>query len=152
MDSGKKLLLKIDCTDEYSSEEYFSHGDVKVVSGQAGRYREAQAKPLSRFGYRFQIEHTDRPHMAVVRYPDDKPRFMIVNDGSSYDLSTGIQTGGAYPISGKMQEIRQHFWARWTDCSIVFMSWGYDEPAAVESIEIYELDEAFRNVIKGENE
>ena len=141
MDLKMKLLEKIDCTKEYPSEKYFSEGNVKVVSCSMGQYREAEARPLSRFGYRFQIKNIDKPHMAVVRYPDDKPRFMIVNDGTSYDLSTGIQTGQAYPISGKIQEIQQIFWARWTDCSIVFMSWGYNEPAAVESIEIYELDE-----------
>ena len=40
-----------------------------------------------------------------------------------------------------MLELRQVFWPRWKDCSITFLTWGQGEPAAVASIEIYELDE-----------
>lgn len=132
-------LTRIDCTQEHSADRYFSTGDVAVVEGPAGRYREAAGKPLSRFGYRFRIEQVGRPHLAVIRYPDDKQRFMCVMDGTCYDLSTGITTGFAYPVSGKMREIRQVFWPRWQDCTIVFMTWGHGEPAAVASIEIHEM-------------
>lgn len=120
---------------------YYSCGNVKVVDGLAGRYREAAAVPLSRFGYRFRIEHIGKPHLVVIRYPDDKRRFIIINDGTSYDLSTGITTGFAQPLSNEMKEIRQVFWPRWNDCTINFMTWGYGEPAAASSIEIFELDE-----------
>ncbi|NLX06770.1 MAG: hypothetical protein GXY33_16660 [Phycisphaerae bacterium] len=137
----KCKVAEFDCTKEYSPEEYFACGDVKVVKGGAGRYREAEARPLSRFGYRFAIEHVGRPHVAVIRYPDDKRRFMVINDGTCYDLSTGIYTGFTTPISGTMQTIHQVFWPRWKDCSIAFMTWGHGEPAAIESIEVYELEE-----------
>ena len=102
----RTLVASLDGLKDYSADVYFSSGDVQVVQGPAGRYREAGGKPLSRFGYRFQIRHVGQPHLAVIRYPDDKRRFMIVNDGTSYDLSTGITSGHAYPVSGKMQEIR----------------------------------------------
>ncbi len=137
----KTRLADFDCTREYAADRYFSTGDVTVVEGPAGRYREAAGKPLSRFGYRFRIEHVGRPHLAVIRYPDDKRRFMIVNDGTTYDLSTGITTGHAWPLSNAMREIRQVFWPRWEDCSLCFMTWGHTEPAAVASIEIVELDD-----------
>jgi hypothetical protein len=137
----KTLLTTIDCTQDYSADRYFACGEVKVTTGAAGRYREAEAKPLSRFGYRFHIAHIGRPHLAVIRYPDDQRRFMIVNDGTCYDLSTGITTGHAYPVSNTMQEIHQVFWPRWEDCSLCFMTWSYAEPAAVAAIEIYELDD-----------
>ena len=137
----RTLVASLDGLKDYSADVYFSSGDVQVVQGPAGRYREAGGKPLSRFGYRFQIRHVGQPHLAVIRYPDDKRRFMIVNDGTSYDLSTGITSGHAYPVSGKMQEIRQVFWPRWDDCSLCFMTWGYGEPAAVAAIDIYELSE-----------
>ncbi len=141
MELQKKLIKHIDCTKEFGPDEYFSFGDVKVVSTECGTYREAGNVPLSRFGYRFQIENLDKPHMAVVRYPDDKTRFMIINDGTCYDMSTGIQTGGPWPVSSEMKEIHNVFWARWKDCSIVFTNWSYDQPAAAESIDIYELEE-----------
>ena len=135
----QRLLIRIDCAEEYPPEKYFSHGQVKVIESQVGRYREAEGSPLSRFGYRFPIEHVGKPHLAIIRYPDDKRRFMCINDGTSYDLTTGLFTGYAQPLTGQMQELRQIFWPRWQDCSIVFMTWGEGEPAAAASIEIYEL-------------
>ena len=125
-----RIVAAFDCTKEYPADQYFAQGKVRVVASSAGRYREAEAKPLSRFGYRFAIEHIGKPHLAVIRYPDDKRRFMCVMDGTCYDLTTGVFTDFAQPASGKMLELRQVFWPRWKDCSIVFMTWGNGEPAA----------------------
>jgi hypothetical protein len=135
-----KLLHRIDCAVEYPPEQYFGLGEVRVVESPIGRYREALGEPpRARFGYRFAIEHIGRPHVAVIRIPDDKRRYMCINDGTCYDLTTGVFTDWAQPLSHTMLELRQVFWPRWTDCSIVFMTWGAGEPAAVASVEIYEL-------------
>lgn len=139
--SKGRLLHKIDCTQELPPDKYFAHGDVKVVESPAGRYREAEGVPLSRFGYRFPIENLDKPHVAVVRYPDDKRRYMCIMDGTCYDLTTGVMTGVAQPINGTMQESRQVFWPRWKDCSIVLTTWSNGEPAAAADISIYELND-----------
>ena len=81
-------------------------------------------------------------HLRLLgRNPDDKRRYMCVMDGTCYDLSTGVFTGWAQPLSGRMLELEQVFWPRWTDCSISFLTWGQGEPAAVSRLEIYELDE-----------
>ena len=146
----KKLLTTIDCTKEYGPDAYFGFGDVRVTQSAAGTYREAGLNPESRFGYRFAIEQVGRPHLAVIRYPDDKNRCMAIMDGSSYDLSVGVCTGAsrpggnvysfAQPITGRMLELRQVFWPRWRDCSIVFGNVLKDEPAAAASVVIYELD------------
>ena len=136
----QKLVQSFDCTRDYPADIYFSHGDVTIVSSPIGSYREAEAVPLSRFGYRFAIEHIGKPHLAVVRYPDDKRRFMCMMDGTTYDMTQGDFTGVNQPLSHKMVEIRKIFWPRWKDCSIVFMTWGDGEPAAVADIKIYELD------------
>jgi hypothetical protein len=140
-DNRPKQIAYFDCLRNYGAAEFFSHGKVKLVRGPAGRYREAEGRPLSRFGYRFAVTKIGRPHLLVIRYPDDKRRFMIVNDGTTFDLSAGLTTGHAFPLSGRMQEMRQVFWPRWTDCSVCFMTWGHGEPAAVASVEIYELDD-----------
>ncbi len=136
-----RLIEAFDCTREYPEHQYFASGDVRVTESGAGCYREAEARPLSRFGYRFSIEHIGKPHVAVIRYPDDKRRYMCIMDGTCFDLTTGVFTDFAQPLSGGMEEIRQIFWPRWNDCSIVFMTWGKGEPAAVSRIEIYELDD-----------
>ena len=93
----KKLLTIIDCTKEYGRDAYFGFGDVRVTQSAAGTYREAGPNPESRFGYRFGIEHVGRPHLAVIRYPDDENRCMAIMDGSSYDLSVGVYTGASRP-------------------------------------------------------
>lgn len=136
-----RLIKSFDCTQNYAADTYFSNGDVNVVTSAAGTYREAEAKPLSRFGYRFAVKNVGKPHLAVVRYPDDKRRFMCMMDGTSYDLTVGTFTGVKQPLTHKMQEIRKIFWPRWNDCSIVVMTWGNSEPAAVANIQIYELDD-----------
>ena len=136
-----RLLVALDCTQDYPPERYFAYGVTRVLETAAGRYREAEGKHSARFGYRFAVERLDRPHVAVIRYPDDKRRYMCIMDGTTYDLSTGVFTGWAQPISNRMLELRQVFWPRWTDCSLTFLTWGAGEPAAVSRIEIYELDD-----------
>ncbi len=148
---SKKLVKNFDCTKDYPADIYFSYGDVNVVESLAGRYREAEAVPLSRFGYRFSVEHVGKPYLAVVRYPDDKRRFMCMMDGTSYDMTMGVFTGVNQPLTNKMHEIRKIFWPRWNDCSIVFMTWSKGEPAAVADIKIYELNELSPLKIKDED-
>jgi hypothetical protein len=139
--SSHHLLETIDCTREHGADRYFAHGSATVTETEAGRYREAEGVSGARFGYRFSIEHVGKPHEVVVRYPDDKRRFMCVMDGTCYDLTTGVLTGDSQPLTGTMLELRQVFWPRWTDCSIVFMTWGEGEPAAAAEIAVYELDD-----------
>ncbi len=136
-----RTLHTIDCTQYFGPERYFANGETKVVETAAGRYREAEGASFTRFGYRFAIENVGKPHVAVIRYPDDKRRYMCIMDGTTYDLSTGVFTGWAQPLSGRMLELRQVFWPRWKDCSITFMTWGEGEPAAVSSVEIRELED-----------
>ncbi len=134
-----RLLETIDCTQDFPVERFFSNGPTQVVQSSIGSYREADGKSLARFGYRFTIENIGKPHAVVIRFPDDKRRFMCIMDGTTYDLTTSAFTNWAQPLSGKMLELRQVFWPRWKDCSLVFMNWGEGEPSAVAQIEIWEL-------------
>ncbi|MCC7261398.1 MAG: hypothetical protein IT369_02640 [Candidatus Latescibacteria bacterium] len=134
-------LVAIDCTRTYPANQYFACGETEVVASPLGAYRQAEARPLARFGYRFTLPHPGRPHLLRVWYPDDQRRFMLIMDGTGYDLSTGILTGGAQPLSGQLLESRQVFWPRWQDCSLVFTTWSTGEPAAVARFEICELED-----------
>lgn len=138
--SGRRLLHRIDCTQEFPPEIFFSSAPTRVVQSAAGAYREVDEKAMGRFGYRFSVEHLDKPHLLTVRYPDDKRRYLCVMDGTTYDLTTGVFTNWAQPLSGKMLELRQVFWPRWEECSVVFMTWGEGEPAAVSAFEVWELE------------
>lgn len=137
--SDYRLLETIDCSQDFSPERFFSNEPTQVVQSSIGSYREVEAKPSARFGYRFNIDKIGKPHAVVIRFPDDKRRFTCIMDGMTYDLTTSAFTDWAQPLSGKMLEIRQIFWPRWKDCSIIFMTWGEGEPAAVAQIEIWEL-------------
>ena len=146
-----RAVAEIDCTHEYPTNLYLECGAVRVTNSMAGTYREAGPSPDSRFGYRFAIRHVGKPHVAIIRYPDDKTRCMSVSDGTCYDLSIGVftgmakphdkYTGLAQPLTGKMQEIRQIFWPRWKDCTIVFGNTTQGEPAAAAHVTICEVDE-----------
>ena len=139
--TNQKLVAEFDCTKEYPADTYFSNGNIKVCNSSGGRYREAEAVPLSRFGYRFSVANIGKPYLAVVRYPDDKRRYMCMMDGTTYDMTIGVFTGVNQPLTNRMQEIRKIFWPRWNDCNLAFMTWSNGEPAAVSDIKIYELDE-----------
>ncbi len=146
-----RTVTEIDCTREYPTNLYFECGKVIVTNSSAGTYREAAPSPDSRFGYRFAIKRVGKPHLAIVRYPDDKTRCMSVSDGTCYDLSIGVFTGTAtphgsltglaQPITGEMREIRQIFWPRWKDCTIAFGNTTSDEPAAAAHVTICEVKE-----------
>ena len=137
---GKQVVF-FDCTETYPKEQFFMQEGTHVAESALGRYLETSDKALSRFGYRFPIENKDKPHMLVLRFPDDKRRHMLINDCFSYDLSTGVITGGEYPVTNQVQTIYYLFYTRTNDMTITFTTWGEGEPAAVFGFAIYELDQ-----------
>jgi len=141
MEPKKKLLETIDCTENHPPSKYFENGATSIFTTPIGKYRECNNASFSRFGYRFSVDKVGHPHEISVKYPDDKQRFMCIMDGTSYDLTTSVMTGFTQPLNHQMLKIEMIFWPRWKDCSIVFMTYGEGEPAAVSSIEISELDD-----------
>jgi len=136
----KHLIETIDCTTDFINDRYFSSHPTSIEESSAGRYREAASEPLARFGYKFTVNDISKPHLLVIYIPDDKRRNMTIADGIGYDLNTGVLTGGAQPVSGNMLKLEYVFWSRLPEWSIVFMTYGRNEPAAVSKVEIYELD------------
>ncbi len=140
MPPSNNVLETIDCTTPYPSTKYFENNHTKICESACGRYRECEGRSFTRFGYRFLVNKVGQPHEIKIHYPDDKRRFMCIMDGTSYDLNTSVMTGFTQPLSGKMLEMNIIFWPRWADCSIVFLTYGEGEPAAVADITIYELE------------
>ena len=78
------------------------------------------------------------PHVAVVTYPDDKPRTMEVmlqplDVRHDYQAQTGVFTGDEYPLSNAMQEQKIVFWPQGENMSFVFMTVEGGRPAAVKT-------------------
>lgn len=148
---NKKLIADIDCTKDFG-ENYFEIGESILVETEFGAYREAANVKGSRFGYRFQLENKQKPHLMVITYPDDKIRFMCIQNGTNYDSTTSLMTGYNYPLSYKTEKLYLLYWPRWTDDSIVFTSYSIpdEEPAAVSKIEVYELEKLPENLMDEE--
>jgi hypothetical protein len=140
MGPNKKVLEKIDCTESLPPSKYFENGKTRICETHIGNYRECENTSFSRFGYRFSVDKVGQPHEICVKYPDDKRRFMCIMDGTSYDLTTSVMTGFTQPLSNQMLTMEIIFWPRWKDCSVVFMTYGEGEPAAVADIIISELE------------
>lgn len=136
-----KLLCTVDCCEQMGPDRYLEYGKTRIVRSAAGAYREASGEPLSRFGYRFPIANAGRPHMLVLEYPDDRRRYMCMGDGTTYDMTAGVFTGAPHALSHSMLRLENIFWPRWKDCSVMFMTWGRGEPAAVKGFAVYELEE-----------
>lgn len=116
-----------------------------VQHSPAGTYREAGSNRHDRFAMEFFIEDVSEPHVAVIRYPDDKARTMemMLHDltgKKDYQAQIGVFTGDEYPVTEKMLEHRVLFWPHSPRQSFVFMTAEQGRPAAVESIKIYRLD------------
>ncbi len=137
----KKLIFSLDCTQALPADSFYEVGRTSVVNSPCGSYREAAPDAHSRFGYRFSVNNPGMLHLMVIRYPDDKRRFMCVNDGAGYDLTTGVTSGIRDAVSGSMKTIYNFFRPRWKDASVTFSSWGRGEPAAVCEFAVYEVGE-----------
>ena len=138
---SKTRVFFRDCTEPLGALGTFEVGDSRVVTTQAGTYRENASQDNSRFGYAFTLRSVEKPHLIELVYPDDKCRTICVQDGTSYDLTMGIITGDDCPLTGKMQKAYNIFWPRALDQSILISSLSGAEPAAASSISIYELEE-----------
>ena len=143
-----RLVSLFKADEKYDGSSFFANDGVKVVDSAFGKYIETSDEPLSRFGYRFKIDNKDKPHMLVVLYPDDKRRYMMINDTFSYDLSCGVFTGEEYPVTNTVKRIEKIFHTRTEDQTITFLSWGKGEPAAIFGFAVYELQEIPERDIK----
>ena len=136
----KTLVFYRDCTQTLVGDDTFEVGDSKIICSEIGSYRENAHRDNSRFGYAFSLNSTDKPHLIELTYPDDKPRTICVQDGTSYDLTMGIITGYDVPLTNTMRKAYNIFWPRAKDQSILISSLSGAEPAAAASIAVYELE------------
>ena len=142
---GKESEVLVAKVDAVAPPKEVESAPSRVVDSPIGPYREAGAAMHSRFAIPFAIEQIGAPHMAVIRYPDDKPRSMEVVlqnlDGvEDRQLQTAFATGDEYPLSNSMIEQRLLFWPKSKHYSLIFMTLEDGYPAAVQSFEIRRLD------------
>jgi hypothetical protein len=120
-------------------------GGTTVVQSGLGDYREAATGMNDRFAYTFEVSQVEVPYLAVVTYPDDKPRTMEVlvqglEGYTDYQGQTGVFTGEEYPVSDTMREHRILFWPTVHEQAIIFMTAEEGYPVAASEVRVYRLD------------
>ena len=138
-DTSRALIAHFVCGEAIPAENFYCSAGTHVCDAPAGMYWETSGKLNSEIGFRFSVSHPEKPHLCVFRYPDDKKRYIGVSDCLTYDLSTGISTGGVYPLSGEMKIVEMVFWPRRRTENVSFITMNEGDPAALASLEIYEL-------------
>ncbi len=139
-----KLVDRVDCSAESGPERFTSTGKSAVVPSPLGAYREAGPTRGDRIAYRLRLQTPGAWHVAVVTYPDDKPRScdIVANSphhtGNTYDVATGYFCGDDCRLSGKLVQLPIYFTAREEDLAFEFMTLETGRPAAVARIEVYE--------------
>ena len=139
------FLTEIDATLQSSMIE---SAPSRIVSSALGSYREAGPKRNDRFLLPFETPDVGRPHLAVIRYPDDKARTMEVivqqltppGDMGDYQAQTGVFTGAGSALSNRMLEHRVLFWPTAPRMGLIFMTVEAQRPAAVASVRVFRLD------------
>lgn len=145
---AKRFLVPVDEVDAAALTSVIESAPSKVVDSALGKYREAGGLRNDRFALTFTVAEPHTPHVAVVTYPDDKPRTMEVmlqplDVAHDYQAQTGVFTGDEYPLSGALQEQKIVFWPPCKNMSFIFMTVEKGRPAAVKSLKIYKLDGGF---------
>lgn len=135
------LLVEVDAATQDPVAEV---GGTRVVNSPLGTYREGGDRATNRFAMDFMVEDVDEPHVAVIRYPDDKARSMEImlqdfGEPLDFQVHSGVFTGDEYPVTDGMQEYRAVFWPRTARQAFTFMTAEDGYPAAVADIKVYRL-------------
>lgn len=149
--SQNKLLKTIDAT---VTKPVAESSPSVIVKSTIGSYREAGNKKHDRFALEFHITDINKPHVAIFKYPDDKPRTMEIilqdlNGHQDYQAQTGVICGDEYPNSNLLKEFRILFWPKSKDQSFIFMTAENNRPAAVSEMAIYQVSDMAPATVSG---
>jgi hypothetical protein len=158
------LLHAIDCV---ASEPDYSVGGTVVSKSLAGTYRESGSTGFTRwqrtsaaarpslakptwFAYTLPITDAQAPYLLQIDYPDDALRTFTITVRENltrksqptymYPVSVGIDSGGEFRRSQKIQTASLLFWARSPLPRLVFQTAHDGRRAACARIRIYRAD------------
>ena len=149
----KTLLAEIDCV--ATEPPHAGQGGAKVVESPAGRYRESgevgflfaqhHDQDCGWFAYPFSVPAIQEPYLLETDCPDDAFRtFCIaIREASTdaYPIAGGLDTGGCYACSNRMQTHSILFWPKTRDLRVVFVTAHNDRRgAAASKIRLYRIE------------
>ncbi|MBM4039998.1 MAG: hypothetical protein FJ290_15955 [Planctomycetes bacterium] len=135
----------IECAKRSTPDAFCESGGARIVRGSLGDYREAGAYPDARFAYRFRVERTGVPHVAVVSYPADRVRSaeIIITSRrypASQDVATGYLVEEPDAADPRLVELPIYFWPRERENALVFRTLLAGRPAACASVVVREAE------------
>lgn len=153
----KSLVADIDCVATPPYRE--ADGKTRIVNAPFGRYRESSGNAsdshwgLDGFCYAVDIPDTRHAYLLEVAYPDDTFRSIgfWTNDRGRLDtpaaprsesvtLTGGVETGGYYPISNKMDLHEAFFYPTGTNLTIAVINLNHGSRAAASRIRVWRID------------
>jgi hypothetical protein len=151
-DLKKTLLEEIDCAAK--TPDYVSGGKSTVVSKPCGKYRlsgdvgyllaQHRNAAESWYAYKLSTPAVGKPHVLEVDYPDDDMRTFVIalreNSSDDYPTAGGVDSGGAWPLSGRIQTQSIIFWPKTSDPRVALMCVHNGLRAAAARIRVYRID------------
>ena len=154
-----RIIVEVDAATR--SPDYVS-GSTGVVSAVSGRYRTSDGNgstPFSRrfgappapswFGYRVGGLIVGHAYIIECEFPDDATRMfaLSVRDGNTtgYAPSIAVETGGIWPVSGKLDARRMIVWPSEKEVRLVVTNIHDGMNAAISRITVFEAIEIDRD-------
>ncbi|MFZ2656010.1 MAG: family 10 glycosylhydrolase [Victivallales bacterium] len=147
----RTLLREIDCAQV--PPDFTGGGETRVVRKPLGAYRESgnvgyqdhqNSTDPSWFAYRFEVDEPQKQYVLEMDYPDDAMRTycLAVREGvsSNYPTTGGVDSGGEFALSNRMQTQTIFFWARGRDLRAVVLNATTGLRAAASKIRIYKVE------------
>ena len=120
----------------------------RIIRKEGLVYRETTPKRGAMFSYQFRFQQPGSFYMFVLEYPDDAQRGTAVNvcTGSNNIFGgsragPGVLTGGKFPLTDKMQELRWICAGNEGINTIDVVSAMTGKPAAAARVRIYRIEE-----------
>lgn len=149
----RTLLREIDCA--ATTPAYSGLDGTRLVESAIGKYREGGSvgflaaqhhnRDCGWFAYPLAVPESGKPYIIETDSPDNAFRtFAIVireSQPGAYPVAGGLDTGGCFSQSGRLQTHSLLFWPRTTDLRVVFVT-AHDgrAGAAVSKIRLYRID------------
>ncbi len=158
--AGERRVLVQDIDTDLVAPDFSAGGSTPIVAGAPGRYRESGDNgftqyqrapgPLraalpepSWFAYRLDCLIPQRQHVVEIDYPDDALRtqlFVLRESVPLVMVAGGVDTGGEFSLTGKLQRYRMVFWPKSSDVRLLILNAHGGRHAAVARIRVYRVE------------
>jgi len=145
-----RLIDYVDFTNPNDPHDLMDEGSSKVVTTSAGSYRITAPHHHAFFSYAYKTAGPDRPVLLVIEYPDDAERItsFMTHDADrewmphqSFSQETGYYSGGAMPLSGKMNYFTLVSWPQDNWSPLITLNWSRtDQSGAASRMWVYAVD------------